>query len=289
MISIVVPFKYDSNNRLENLLEILTYLKKHWEFDQIIISEMDVQPKILNLLPSWVDYIFAKESEASSWSRAKRINLSIPLIKSEITLILDADLIVDYSCVKMAIEKIHKNEMDAITPFEKVFHFPRSIILKEMQQKEIKTSEFCENKNFSRSFVANGGCFITKTSIFKHLRGMNELFVGWGLEDDELINRYIKLGYRYGRISKIPAIHINHDRTKSCEIDFNNFNNSLIEKNRGILFTKEEMLEYFGLTGKVGKYSEINKVQTPEDHRLIDLVEKEKKSYMNVKSEPYEI
>lgn len=288
MVSIIIPFKYDSNNRLENLLEILGYLKKHWSFEQVIISEMDTSPKILNLLPGWADYIFAKESR-SEWSRSKRINLALPIVKSNIMLILDADLIVDYSCVKLAVEKISKNEIDAVTPFEKVYHYPRALVLEEMQKGEINTNKFCLNENYSRVFIANGGCFITKTSIFKHIRGMNELFIGWGLEDDELINRYIKLGYKYGRVGGIPAIHINHDRTESCEINFQNFDNSLLEKNRGILFTKEEMLDYFGISEKVSLYSQIEKVMPTQDKKLIEMVNKEKASYLNVKNEPYKV
>ena len=270
-------------------MEILKYLKKYWTFEQLIVSEIDVNPKAINLIPDWADYIFAKEKDSDQWSRAKRINLPIPLIKNEITIILDADLIVDYYCVQLSVEKIIKDEIDALTPFEKVYHFPRSIVLKEMQNKEIKTNEFCKNKSYSRSFVANGGCFITKTSIFKHIRGMNESFIGWGLEDDELINRYIKLGYRYGRISGVSSIHINHERTKNCEIDLENFNRSLIEKNKGILFSKEEMLSYFGITEHLGEYNQINKNNNIQNEKLLELVDKEKQAYFNLKSEPYEI
>lgn len=289
MISIVIPFKYDSINRIENLLELTSYAHKHWEFDQLIVVEMDSKPKINDLLPEWVDYIFAKESQ-KNWSRSKRINLCIPLIRSKVLAIMDTDLIVDKNCFNLSVEKIIKNEVDAVTPFEKVYHYPRSLILKNMKAGEIKIADFCENnKNFSRVFVANGGCFITKTAIFKHIRGMNELFLGWGLEDDELINRYIKLGYRYGRINKVPAIHINHERTTNCEIDLDNFNNSLIEKNRGLISSREDIIKYFGITEVPGTYSIINKPLPVDTNELKDLVEKEKQLYNNVKKESYEI
>lgn len=288
MISIIVPFKYDSNNRLENLLELLAYVKKYWNFDQLIISEMDESPKIVNLIPKWVDYIFAKETK-DIWSRSKRVNLAIPLISNDITMILDTDVIVDNSCISASCDKINNNEIDAVTPFEKAYHIPREIILKEMKIKEINTKEFCENNRASRVFIANGGCFITKTSIFKHIRGMNELFMGWGLEDDELINRYSKLGYRYGRINSIPAIHINHERTASCSLVENNFLNSLIEKNRIYLFNKEQILNYFGISENTGKYSCLKEPMPIDSPNLEKMIKKEKDSYFNAKQESYEI
>lgn len=291
MISIVIPFKYDSLNRIENLLELLDYIKNYWKPNQLIVVEMDHAPKAISLIPGWVDYLFAKEDESNSWSRSKRINLSIPLIKNEIMAIMDTDLIVDKDCLDVSITKIINNEIDAVTPFGEVYHFPRSIVLKDMKKNEIKTLSFCEanKKNYSRKFIANGGCFITKLSIFKHIRGMNELFVGWGLEDDELINRYIKLGYRYGRISSVPALHINHERSKNCDVDFKNFDNSLIEKNRSLISSKIEILDYFGITDKVGKYSSINKPIPIDTEELANMVAKEKALYQNAKQQSYEI
>lgn len=289
MVSIIIPFKYDSHDRLENLLTLLSYIKKYWEFKQLIVSEMDSISKISSLLPSWADYVFAKEPENNLWSRSKRINLCLPLLNTPITVILDSDLIIDSSCFKTSIEKILKDEIDAITPFGEVYHFPRGIVLKEMKN-EIKTKTFISDKKYSRKFIgANGGCFITKTCVFKHLRGMNELFKGWGLEDDELINRYLRLGYRYGRIHDYPAVHINHTRTVNCEINYEALNNSIIEKNRGILFDKNQMLEYFGVSSKPGELLSLNEPLPVDNKELEILVEREKSAYANPKIEDYEV
>lgn len=289
MYSIIIPFKCDSNDRLENLVELLSYLKKNWDFEQLIVSEMDASSKVMNLLPDWVDYLFLKWVKSSAhWCKSKAINAATHLVRNDVMITLDADLVVDKACIDLAVQKILSEEVDAVTPFSKAHHVPRSMLLGEMRIGEIKTVEFCSRVVSSRAFEASGGCFITRTSIFKHLRGMNELFIGWGLEDDELVNRYIKLGYNYARVKDIPSLHINHDRS-SIEIDPSNFDDSIIEKNRGVLFNKEQVLNYFGITDNVGSYNKINKTLPPDNDSLRELFEREKQIHMNIKKEPYQI
>lgn len=280
MISIIIPFKYDSENRLENILELCKYIKKYWLFDEVFVVEMDESPKIINLLPEWCKYIFVKEKNNETWSRSKRINIAMPMVKSKLTMILDSDVIVDWSYVEYIAEKIKNNELDAATPFDNLYHVSRNIIIQEMKKNKIEPVSFLNNnkKEISRIFKTNGACFITKTDIFKHIRGMNELFIGWGLEDDELIERYSKLNYRYGRISG-PAIHINHERTNNCHPDPNNFLGSITEKNRIKILDKEQILEYYGIKEKIGLYSSINKPESSDNDILTKLVNEEIKLY----------
>jgi predicted glycosyltransferase involved in capsule biosynthesis len=280
MLSIIIPFKYDSKNRLENILELLSYSKNYWNFSEIIVVEMDESPKIINLIPNWCKYIFCKE-ESEVWSRSKRINLGLSLVKNDILMILDSDVIVDWSVVEYLVNEIKNNKLDAATPFENLYHVSRKII-PDMREK-ININSYLENnkEHISRIFQVNGACFLTKTNIFKHIRGMNELFLGWGLEDDELITRYLKLGYRYARVKGYNAIHINHERTINCQPDPDSFKNSIVEKNRILLFDKNEILNYYGISENVGNYNCLKTPNPPDKIELIELVNKEINNYSN--------
>jgi len=61
MISIIIPFKNDHITRLENLLNLASYIEKFWTYNQIIVVEMDEKPTALNLLSDNITYLFAKE------------------------------------------------------------------------------------------------------------------------------------------------------------------------------------------------------------------------------------
>lgn len=290
MLSIVIPFKYDSENRLENILELSGYIKKNWIFDNLFIVEMDESPKIIGLLPSWCDYIFVKEKQNEVWSRSKRINMAIPMIKSPILMILDSDVVVDWDHVNYIINKIKNNELDAATPFENLYHMSRSVVLNEMRKNKIEINSFIKRneKDISRIFKVNGACFITKTSVFKHIRGMNELFLGWGLEDDELIERYNKLGFKYGR-SNGSAIHINHERTVSCSPDPNYFFGSITEKNRIKLMSKTEILNYYGIKEGIGAYNTLSTPLNPDSEELLKISKEELSLYSNFETKEYKI
>lgn len=289
MVSIIIPFKYDSQNRIENILELCAYARKYWSFDEMFIIEMDESPKIINLLPDWCKYIFVKEI-GNVWSRSKRINMALPMIKSKVTIILDSDVLIDWEHIEYILNKIKKNELDAATPFNDLYHVQRNLIIEEMKKNKVEICSFLDkNKDkISRVFKTNGACFITRTDIFKHLRGMNELFFGWGLEDDELITRYAKLGFRYGR-SNGQAIHINHERTPNCSPDPDNFLGSITEKNRINLFSKEEIMNYYGIRENVGVYNSLDKPIGADNATLLDMVNKEKSLYFNQTNELYKI
>lgn len=290
MLSIVIPFKYDSENRLENILEISKYIKKNWFFDDLFVVEMDDSPKIINLLPSWSNYIFVKEKQNEVWSRSKRINMAVPMVKSQILMILDSDVVVDWNHVDYIINKIKDNELDAATPFENLYHMSRDVVLSEMKKNKIEVASFIKNneKDISRIFKVNGACFITRVSIFKHIRGMNELFLGWGLEDDELIERYNKLGFRYGR-SNGSAIHINHERTASCSPEPNYFFGSITEKNRIKLMSKMEILNYYGIKEEIGIYNTLSVPMGPDKEELLKASEEERSLYLNMEKKEYKI
>jgi hypothetical protein len=288
MVSIIIPFKYDSKNRIENILELLDYSKKYWKFSELIIAEMDESPKIFHLIPKWCKYVFCKE-DSEVWSRSKRINLGLSLVNSEILMILDSDVIIEWPVVEYIVDQIKKDKIDAATPFENLYHVSRNVIPK-MKEKIDINSYLNNNKNdISRVFKVNGACFLTRTDVFKHIRGMNELFLGWGLEDDELINRYIKLGYRYARVSGYNAIHINHERTVNCHPDLNNFEKSITEKNRIFLFNKNQILDYYGISESVGKYNALKSPLPADTIELKQLVEKEIGSYKKSDSSNYKI
>lgn len=279
MIDIIIPFKNDDMSRLENILSLISYIEKFWKYNKIIVVEMDEKPTIAQLLPDSVFYLFAKERKDELWSRSKRINLALPLISSPILMVLDTDVIIDFNTVDYLCRKISNKELDFVVPFSKLVHMERSICLRSMN-KEINPNDFVEkNKQYIlREFVTNGGCFLANTAIFKHLRGMNELFYGWGLEDDELIHRYMKLGKKYGRVENMVAIHIEHKRTNNSFPNKECFSGSIVEKNRIKTWSKEKIQEYYGITESTGVYSGLNKPIDPNEEEKI-IIQNEKKLY----------
>jgi predicted glycosyltransferase involved in capsule biosynthesis len=279
MISIIIPFKNDDVSRLENLLSLISYIEKFWSYNQIIVVEMDEKPTALNLLPDNITYLFAKEKKGEIWNKSKRVNLALPIVKSPILMMLDVDVIVDFNAVKYICEKIKNKELELATPFNKLIHMERKPLLDSMCI-EINPNDYAEkNKQYIlREFATTGGCFLADTATFKHLRGVNELFLGWGLEDDELIYRYMKLGKKYGRVENMCALHIEHKRTDNTIPNKECFAGNIIERHRMKTWSKEKIQEYYGITESVGAYSTLSKPAEPNEEEVI-IIQNEKKFY----------
>jgi len=279
MLSIVIPFKNDDPTRLVNLLSLISYIERFWTYEKIIVVEMDEKPTVLNLLSDDIVYLFAKEKKNEIWNKSKRVNLALPIIDSPILMMLDTDVIIDFNTIKYVCEKIKNKELDLVTPYSKVFYMERNLCLDSMS-KEINPNEFAErNKQYIlREFVTNGGCFLADTATFKHLRGMNELFYGWGLEDDELIYRYMKLGKKYGRVENMCALHIEHKRTNNAVPNKECFSGNIIERHRMKTWSKEKIQEYYGITENTGGYLTLNKPADPNEEEKI-IIKNEKKLY----------
>jgi hypothetical protein len=64
-------------------------------------------------------------------------------------------------------------------------------------------------------YMDNGGIVLFDTSTYVNGGGGNENFVGWGCEDDEMISRFVGLGYRLGRLDNAILLHLQHSRQTS--------------------------------------------------------------------------
>lgn len=59
---------------------------------------------------------------------------------------------------------------------------------------------------------ALGGCVMFRKDAFLKLGGYNREFVGWGWEDNEIYNRFLKCGLKSYRCASTALIHLDHFR-----------------------------------------------------------------------------
>ena len=81
----------------------------------------------------------------------------------------------------------------------------------------------------------------------------NEKFIGWGYEDNELIERFTKLDYKIGRVPG-PLYHLDHPRKSvssynSLKKMFGYFKNPILKNNKREFkkvksMSKKELLKY---------------------------------------------
>lgn len=209
--SFLIPVKIDSEERMENLQIVTTYIFKHFNTN-ILILEADSDKKVdINKLPPSVEYSFINDSK-TLFHRTKYINKAAINCTTPIISIFDTDAILPVGQIVEAVQKIRYKETHVVSPYDgSVFSLSQDF--KKIFWKLLNTSILEEYQNYftlasGRSY--GGSIFFNKNTYLKH-GGDNERISSWGPDDSERVKRFEILGYKLSRI-RGPLFHLPHSR-----------------------------------------------------------------------------
>lgn len=233
-ISILIPIRIDSQERLSNLLYVVHTLSLSSQINEIIVLEADTQSRLLSLPHKLFRHIFIYDKDPI-FHRTKYINQLIVLSKNEICGIWDADVIIPNIQIQMAAQVIKKGVHTLVYPYTKGVIFlnssvSRHIVLQHIIQNSLLN--YLHEKKFSLMRFCRpsyGGAFLINKDRYLRAGGENQYFYGWGPEDIERAKRVQILGDYIERIHG-DAFHLYHPR---------GINSTEGTDSRGILLGKE--------------------------------------------------
>ncbi len=216
----LIPYSYDTKDRLENLYITYLYLYRNILCNDIIIYEYSEKnkPTFNSKVIDNINFKFIKEP----FIKTKMINKMVREVRTKWFCIYDSDIFLTKEQLsetsKLINSDLKGNFLDCIIPYDGVYQeMPRKFIdfyLKDLDKFKFKNfdSDHSLGHRFSRKdYVGTGGCVFFKTSSFLEIGGMNENFVKWGFEDDEVIYRMGYLGKNIFRLNNHgPIHHIQH-------------------------------------------------------------------------------
>lgn len=209
-LTIGIPVRIDSEERMTNLCTVVSYLAKL--SCRIIVLEADVQRHIQDIMKcsGVVDYRFVEDANPV-FHRTHYINMLLHMSFTELTAIWDADVLVDYHQVSEASSMIYGGAT-IVYPYD-----GRFIMLPEhISRKVHRMPDIAYLRNLGmKSFLGRklcGGAYIVHTQRYLQCGGENERFTGWGPEDAERMHRVAILGHRVGYISEGELFHLYHPR-----------------------------------------------------------------------------
>jgi len=246
-VTFLIPVRLDSVQRIENLLATIQSLTKYFNTNIIILESTSFNNGILyKLLIHNIKYIFVEDKDPVFY-RTKYLNQMIREVKTPFLAVWDSDVIVDKIQITNALEKLRSNEADIAYPYNGQFYDTSDIIRRlYLKRKNINIL----HKNSCRMFLIygsnhKGGGFIANTEKYKQAGMENENFYGWGPEDTERYERWIKLRYN---IYHSPGcmFHLSHPRDLNGQ-----FNSQLqmkitrSELSKTMRSTREELIGNF--------------------------------------------
>ena len=209
-LTVVIPVKIDSNDRLDNLKVVLKYLNTNIRTN-IIVGEHSEKPTLKNLRYKY-DYVHF-DNPNGTFHKTKTLNSLYELSETPYIAAWDSDVLVHPENVLDAVSNLRSNKMDFIYPFDnRIYDVPRRFISKLLKSGNIK--DIVNKDCIDRKIDLITGClFMFNKQKLSELGMENEKFIGWGGEDDERYERILKLG---GNISYLidrgPVYHIRHFR-----------------------------------------------------------------------------
>lgn len=216
-ISVVIPFKKDSNERLVNIQAQIKYLLLNGITDIVVVEQGSNSRD--ELVTGSINYTNIENDGV--FNKCKANNLGASLCKHDVVCFLDTDILIPFHAFITAYEDIVSGYMGVYCLSGAYgLHFDGDMKRKFIEcnfdfNKTLTIYELMRHKNdihFSKQPLT--GSFMMHRDFFIRIGGWNEGFEGWGYEDAEF-NQRVVIGYgleSYKVLDDVSLIHLEHPK-----------------------------------------------------------------------------
>ncbi|MDR0796489.1 MAG: hypothetical protein LBE79_10670 [Tannerella sp.] len=211
-LTVIIPVRLDSVERLENLILSVQSLLKYFN-THIMVLEAASYPNgiIQKMLGNKIEYLFLEDRD-SVFYKTKYLNIMTRKVCTPLIGIWDADVILPKKQIMDSVEKLRQG-FDVAYPFDGRC-YDTSFVIRELYFQNKRIDFLTKNKEkmslIYGDTVVGGAVFVNRDAYVK-AGMMNEKFYGWGPEDFELHERLKILDLTIHR-SKGPMFHLTHSR-----------------------------------------------------------------------------
>lgn len=209
-VSFLIALQIDSEDRLANLQISTNNLKHHFPESEIIISELDTESKIGNNF-THCKHLFTKTNEF--FNKQKAYNLAAKMSSKDTICLYDADVVIHPKAIEKSVEIILNKQSEIVWPYDGRFYdVPKKYHSEIDTTKSIKSVLLKDCTLFCSTSVG-GAVFFDKNVFFEGGMG-NENFKGAGWEDNEIYERFTKLGFKRLKLDTY-LLHLTHARKET--------------------------------------------------------------------------
>ena len=188
------------------------------DFEILIPAGREDIDRLENSVSANVRFV-PSENPGDAYCKSRHINKAVETARAESILLHDADILVPVSYVRQVAEVL-ENGWDAVHPLRLLFYPEEADTERLLATGGHVTATYISEvrQNFA------GGSIALTRKAFSRVGGMNEDFVGWGLQDVEFLQRVSTTSMFRGRF--LPAVHLWHAARRDLD---NNPNSKRLE------------------------------------------------------------
>lgn len=223
-LGIVIPFRHDRPERLDNLSAVLRHLTTTLADAEILVIEDGAQIHAAALCHDLGVRHIARPN-TGAFHRTRILNQGIEsLLTRRFAASYDTDVLIYPQAWQQALAGLRAGRA-VVFPYDGRFCDARGALRASLlanpdlghipaDQAQAAPSKgkgdlVCINPN------SVGGVVLFDRATYRACGGYHEAFVGWGFEDAEIMARMGKLGHAFHRIAEVPLIHLSHPRGRS--------------------------------------------------------------------------
>lgn len=217
-VTVLVPFRADSEDRKRNLRWIVAFLLKHADAT-ILIGEdkagaSDVPDALGPELAARCRHLHLTGNDTPFTHKAHLINRMVEAAETPIVALHDTDIVVDPVQYVLARDAVRGGAAMAF-PYNGLFFW---IMGREVHRfghtlSAAPLNAVCPRFPLMHRDSPGGGAFFDRAALLA-VGGYNERFVSWGYEDDEIVERLRRLALRVERVAG-PLYHLEHARPEN--------------------------------------------------------------------------
>ncbi|QCN97910.1 tetratricopeptide repeat protein (plasmid) [Azospirillum argentinense] len=217
-ITVLVPFRADSEDRKRNLRWIVSFLLKHADTTVLIGEDKagpsDVADALGPELASRCRHLHLTGNDTPFTHKAHLLNRMVEAAETPIVALHDTDVVVDPVQYALARDAVRGGAAMAF-PYNGLFFW---ILGREVHRfghtlSAAPLNAVCPRFPLMHRDSPGGGAFFDRAALLA-AGGYNERFVSWGYEDDEIVERLRRLGLRVERVPG-PLYHLEHARPEN--------------------------------------------------------------------------
>jgi hypothetical protein len=252
-LSIVIPFRYDTEHRTRNLDFVIRYFQKYFINYELIVLESAPEKKIGDMEQYIQKYVYEKNTDLLH--RTRMLNDGVKMSNRKFVTCYDTDVVFRPEAIAGTMELLRKGH-PFIFPYNGIFLEIEHIL----QGQFLKTIDFNTVPMLSSAVLYQyygsvpsarcihpssvGGATFFNKNIFLSVGGYNKKFVAWGFEDNEIVVRFSMMGYIPIRVTNSNLYHITHTRLVDSSPNHAKATNNEQELEKVKRMNKQQMVEY---------------------------------------------
>jgi predicted glycosyltransferase involved in capsule biosynthesis len=198
-VTVVIPVRNRIDVRIRNCLQSLREQDYPAEKIHILIveygSDEDADiPYLLSLCDKFDAHCHSTGPQ-DRWSRSHSVNVGLQRVETEIVMISDNDYVYGPDYIRKAVGVLVEKPLSVV--YAPILDMPESCN-EQLQAEKIdldqKLPEWKQASSPRTPGLYHAGNLTTFTMFLRHLRGMDENFFGWGVEDNDIQERLYRLG-----------------------------------------------------------------------------------------------